>query len=630
MKDKKKTTALLVFLSVLIIFSIIITFGSILAFTYKNRYYSRTKISNIDIGSKTKTEATKIIEQKNKEYLETTSLKLSYSEKEQSIPSSLISANLNGQKSLDEVFAKTHRSFFFSIFESLDSLVFGSNWSQEVSIDKNQLSDILGQLAGESLIKPEDASLEIIDNSIIFNEAKYGEGPDVEQAYETTKEKVAFLENDVIKIEKTKLKPEISDIDLAQAYFKTSFLLQNEGFNLKKGSSIIYSIDDRDLKDWLKFEKKTYASFVDTGMFQGRVAGVSISTKDGAGVFVMPQLIRNNNVLEAYIDTTKIKDFVAVLASKINKKPENAKLAIVSGALTVIKKENYGQELDQNKLIEEINLRLNSSSEKDIELPVLELIPEVRADNISELGIKEKIAEGISSFAGSPKNRINNLTIGASKFNGAIIKPDAVASFAEIVGSVEPSDGYLPELVIKGKQTIQEYGGGMCQVSTTFYRAALNAGVPILERHAHAYLVGYYKDGPDATVYVPSTDLKWKNDTGHYIFVQTKVDPASKKMTFELWGTADGRKVTISPPTFTDPVPAPTEPYYVDDPAYPTGYLAEEEHAHEGVTGTIIRTITYPDGKIKTDTIKSTYKPWPAKIRRGIGPADLPIPSPTP
>jgi vancomycin resistance protein YoaR len=242
------------------------------------------------------------------------------------------------------------------------------------------------------------------------------------------------------------------------------------------------------------------------------------------------------------------------------------------------------------------------------------------------LGIKEKITEGISSFAGSPKNRINNLTIGTQKFNGAIIKPNEVASFADIVGEVDESQGYLPELVIKGTETIQELGGGMCQVSTTFYRAALNTGVPIIERRAHAYLVGYYKDGPDATVYVPSTDLKWKNDTGHYILIQTSVDVAKKKVTFSLWGTNDGRKVTVSAPTYTDIVPAPTEPYYVDDPTYPTGYLVEEEHPHEGATGTITRTITYPDGKTKTDTIKSTYKPWPAKMRRGTGPADLPIP----
>ncbi|TSC91676.1 MAG: VanW family protein [Candidatus Berkelbacteria bacterium Licking1014_96] len=305
---------------------------------------------------------------------------------------------------------------------------------------------------------------------------------------------------------------------------------------------------------------------------------------------------------------------------------ESAFWGLLVSAIEVYKKESYGRQLDQKKLLEEINLRLNSSSETDIDLPINELTPEIRSNNISELGLKEVIARGESQFAGSPKNRINNLTIGASKFNGTLIKPDQTASFAEIVGSVEPEDGYLPELVIKGKQTIQEYGGGMCQVSTTLYRAALNSGLPIVERRPHAYLVGYYKDGPDATVYVPSTDLKFKNDTGHYILIQTKVDPTKKKMIFEFWGTKDGRRVSVSPPTFTDTVPAPTEPYYVDDPAYPTGYLVEEEHAHEGVTGTILRTITYPDGKIKTNEIKSVYKPWPAKIRRGTGPADLPIP----
>jgi vancomycin resistance protein YoaR len=625
-KRKAKNLLLLVFLGFIVFASIIIFVGLNLVLTHQNRFFPQTKISNIDVGGKTKAEAVKILEEKNQKYLNNESIALNFAGLTQNLAPSEISATINAPATVDYVFEETHPNFFRSIFKSFESMISGSNWSQEVAVDKEKLNTILDGLTKDNYTAPKDASLEIADDSIVFSEAKYGEGPDLTSAQEVIKDNLSHLKNSTIEIRKIKLEPAISDIDLAQAYFKTSWLLQNKGFNLKKGSMVIYSINSRDLKNWLKFEKKTYANFEDTGMFKGKVAGVSISVKDEAGVFALPQLIRNKNVLEAYIDTTKVNDFVSLLASRIDEKPEDAKLVVVNNAVTVAQKENYGRALDQKKLLEEINLRLNSSSEKDIQLPVTSLIPDVRSDNISELGIKEKIAEGISSFAGSPKNRINNLTIGTSKFNGAIIKPDEIASFADIVGEVDESQGYLPELVIKGTETIQELGGGMCQVSTTFYRVALNAGVPIVERHPHAYLVGYYKDGPDATVYVPSTDLKWKNDTGHYILVQTSVDPAKKKVTFSLWGTNDGRQVTVSAPTYTDIVPAPTDPYYVDDPTYPTGYLVEEEHPHEGATGTITRTITYPGGKTKTDTIKSTYKPWPAKMRRGTGPADLPIP----
>ncbi|MBU2595873.1 VanW family protein, partial [Patescibacteria group bacterium] len=575
MKNKKpKNLFWALFLGLAVVFLTTIIFSLILALFYQNRFYPRTKISGVEVGARTKEEAIKILEEKDNDYLKNGSLALVFLDKEQKISPQDIALSFDAQKSIDSVFGQTHQNFILS---PLKSLFLKNEWGQTAKIDEAKTAEIINQLSKAELIPAKDASLEIIDNSIVFSEAGSGQGPDLELTLNLIKDKISSLESGEIKIEKVELQPNISDLDLAQAYFKTSFLLQNKGFDLKKDGKTIYSVNARNLKEWLKFSKKSYANFEDTGVFKGRVAGVSISIRDKLGVFVLPQLLRTKETLEANLDATKISNFVKLLASRINQEPEDAKLSIINNAVVIIKKESYGRELDQNKLLEEINMRLNSSSETDIELKVLPLIPEIRSNNISELGIKEKIAVGESIFAGSPKNRINNLTIGTAKFNDVIIKPDEVASFAKIVGSVEPQDGYLPELVIKGTKTIQEYGGGMCQVSTTFYRAALLAGVPIIERRPHAYLVGYYKDGPDATVYVPSTDLKFKNDTGHYILIQTKVDPTNKKMTFEFWGTNDGRQVAVSSPTFSDPVPAPTEPYYVDDPSYPTGYLVEEE-----------------------------------------------------
>jgi len=623
MKVKKTNLVWLVFFGSLVFVFALCLVNISLTLAFKNKFYPQTKISGVDIGNKTKEEAAQALQAKNDNYLNQGELEIVFLDKKKKISPKDLAVSFAAEKTINLFFKETHQNLIFSPLVSLFS---NKKEDQIITIDEAKAAEIINQLAADEIILPKDASLEIVNDSIIFSEAKAGLGPEIRETKEAIKGQISSLQSGSIAVKKGVLRPQISDIDLAQAYFKTSFLLQNKGFKLKDNGKTVYQIKPQDLKDWLKFEKKSYANFKESDAFKGRVAGVSISAKDKLGVFVLPQILRTEEALEANIDETKINNFIKLLAAKVDQKPEEAKLAVNNNAIEVVKKESLGYELDQNKLLEEINMRLNSSSETDIELPTKVLVPEIRSDNISELGLKEKIAVGESQFAGSPKNRINNLTLGASKFNGAVIRPDEVASFAKIVGSVEPQDGYLPELVIKGTQTIQEYGGGMCQVSTTFYRTALNAGLPIIERHPHAYLVGYYKDGPDATVYVPSTDLKFKNDTGHYILIQTKVDLTKKKMTFELWGTNDGRKVAVNAPVFSDPVPAPIEPYYVDDPAYPTGYLAEEEHAHEGVTGIIIRTITYPDGKTKTNTIKSTYKPWPAKIRRGIGPADLPIP----
>ncbi len=102
-------------------------------------------------------------------------------------------------------------------------------------------------------------------------------------------------------------------------------------------------------------------------------------------------------------------------------------------------------------------------------------------------------------------------------------------------------------LVIKNNKTVPEYGGGVCQVSTTMFRAAVYSGLEITERKSHAYPVKYYNpQGFDATVYLPSPDLKFKNNTGNWILIQAKIK--DNNLTFEFYGKDDGRKVIVKGP----------------------------------------------------------------------------------
>ena len=127
------------------------------------------------------------------------------------------------------------------------------------------------------------------------------------------------------------------------------------------------------------------------------------------------------------------------------------------------------------------------------------------------------------------------------------MKPGEEFSFNTRLGEVGPQEGYLPELVIKQNKTVPEYGGGLCQVSTTFFRAAILAGLEITERFPHAFAVKYYSpQGFDATIYPPHPDLRFKNDTPAHILVQTRIEKT--KLYFELYGTNDGRTVKLDGP----------------------------------------------------------------------------------
>ena len=111
-----------------------------------------------------------------------------------------------------------------------------------------------------------------------------------------------------------------------------------------------------------------------------------------------------------------------------------------------------------------------------------------------------------------------------------------------------PAQGYLPELTIKKNKTVPEYGGGLCQVSTTVFRAAINAGLKITDRKAHPFAVKYYNpQGFDATIYPPNPDLKFINDTPNYLLMQSYVK--DNKLIFEFYGTNDNRQIKIIGPT---------------------------------------------------------------------------------
>jgi vancomycin resistance protein YoaR len=256
------------------------------------------------------------------------------------------------------------------------------------------------------------------------------------------------------------------------------------------------------------------------------------------------------------IDREKIASYIRDFAGEINSDPVNSTFSFENGIITSFSPSETGVRVDVDKSVEKVSTILQEKSVGDIsiELILKKLYPNITAENINNLGIKELLAEGRSNFRGSPQNRIKNIYVASQKFNGTLIKPEEDFSFVTALGEVDGEHGYYPELVIKQDKTEPEFGGGICQVSTTAFRAAINSGLKITARRNHAYPVGYYNpQGIDATVYIPKPDLKFINNTPGNILIQTKI--VGTELIFQFYGTSDGRKVEIDGPHITEKNP---------------------------------------------------------------------------
>ncbi|NTW26769.1 MAG: hypothetical protein HGA36_00365 [Candidatus Moranbacteria bacterium] len=260
---------------------------------------------------------------------------------------------------------------------------------------------------------------------------------------------------------------------------------------------------------------------------------------------------------ESNINTQAIKTYLEDLARKVNHDSIDAKFKVEDGKVVTFSEPQPGVALDIEKSLVAITDILNKkdlATAEKISLPFESIKKEGSYGDINNLGVSALIGEGTSNFKGSPKNRVFNIKVATARFNGLLIKPGEEFSFVKNLGEVDAEHGYLPELVIKNNVTEPEFGGGVCQVSSTAFRAAIYSGLKITARRNHAYPVSYYNpQGMDSTIYIPNPDLRFLNNTPNHILIQAKIE--GTVLTFSFYGTDDGRKTTVDGPYTTDRQP---------------------------------------------------------------------------
>jgi vancomycin resistance protein YoaR len=343
------------------------------------------------------------------------------------------------------------------------------------------------------------------------------------------------------------------------------------------------------------------------------------------------ELIQTEGGFALRPSTDRLTKVVATLAQEIDSEPAEPSLRFVNGQLEIALPGRPGWRLRQDEAVARLTTLLLSGAPAplSLELPVDELTPRITAANLGELGIRELVAEGRSSFSGSASYRVTNIQAGARRMDGVLIAPDEEFSFNDQLGEINAAQGFVEGYAIIGNRTQLEWGGGVCQVSTTVFRTAFWAGLPITERHAHAFYISWYDrfglgaygdgQGMDAAIFTGVSDLRFVNDTGHWLLMQTVVDDAAQLLTVQLYGTRPDRQVLLEGPLISNEVRAPSEPVYIDDPQLPAGTLRQSDLARNGRDITIYRVIRQGDREVSRDTFFTRFRAWPNIFLRGTG-----------
>jgi vancomycin resistance protein YoaR len=582
-------------------------FFGVYSVIYAKHIYAHQFIGKTDLGGKTKDEAKNILTEVAKLFLEKEIIlnyepKEGQNGKEYKFKPEELGLQYDVEKTASGVWdwgrkEKAGRSFL----EQLQSIFSKKNHNFSYTINNEALDKKISDIALEQDQPEKDFAIKYENGKFVLSTER-AEGWRISQL--ALKDKIG-----------TKIaKAEVENINFGTETFKPQILQENAEKRLVEANAII---SDGDLL--LSFETQEFTADTDT-------IG-SLIKYESAG-----------DDLKLVFDKEREKLFIQNIAGSIDVEAKDAKLGISDGKVTIIEVATLGKTLDQTQTAVDIENALSSRIEgqtsktdsKKINLKVEVRKPAVTNDSIGNLGINELIGTGTTNFVKSPTNRIFNINVGAKAINGSLVAPGETFSTIGKLGKIDANSGYLPELVIKNNTTVPDYGGGLCQVSTTLFRAALNAGLKITERQNHSYRVSYYEPpiGMDATIYDPSPDFKFVNNYSTHILIQSKI--VGTKITFEIYGTKDGRVATTSTPTGYNYVePPPRQDTETD--TLPAGESKQIQKPHQGASASFNYHVERNGEVLQDKTFVSVYVALPEKWLIGKAPAPVPAePAPAP
>jgi vancomycin resistance protein YoaR len=490
-------------------------------------------------------------------------------------------------------------SLFSSAPEAMLIVRDGLELPLTATVDEQQLRAYLETLAAEVDQAPIDATIQVVAGKIETTPASEGRRLQIDPAFAALRVSLLTLEPQAVTLAAERLLPSIDDAVVQSAAERIAPLLAGPLTVTLGETSRMWSADE---------------------------IGQMLTLTPTQATVSQPARV------EVTLEPMALRSWLEEQAPAFAVPPVEPRLRFAGGALEIQEPGGDGARLDIASALTALTDAL-WAGRREVQLSVSPVSPQARPETFAGLGITELVAEGRSSFRNSAPYRVQNIRAGARRMNGVLIPPGAEFSFNQTVGNINAANGFTEGYAIIDGRTQLEWGGGICQVSTTVFRAAFYGGLPITERNQHSFRISWYEElgeppGLDAAIFTGpgGYDMRFVNDTGRWLLMQTEVDSARAVLRVKLYGTDPGRQVTQLEARIANQVPAPTEPKYVFDPELPPGAVRQTDTARGGFDVRIGRVVRQGDTLLYEDTFFSRYKAWPNIFVRG---PELP-PQPTP
>jgi vancomycin resistance protein YoaR len=449
------------------------------------------------------------------------------------------------------------------------------------AIDSEMLDETLAGIAREIDVAPVNAGLAIDGTQIKVIEEQNGIAVDQSSLAEQLTAILVTLHFTEMEIPMTVVEPEVRAEDNAEAQKQAETMI-SAAVVVKYGDQT-WSLTPAQIASCMDFKSEM---------------------KNGVSTLV-PYL--SAEAMDSFFD--QIEDGVATEPVSATFKSDGQKAWVVRGVL--------GQALNREKTAEAISAASLETSGRTAAVGVDTAEPELTTEEAEARGLKDLLASYTTEpYAGSA-NRQVNVRITTEYASNVMLAPGEVYNFDQQIGPRTAARGYKTAPGIVGPGKLEDvFGGGICQVSTTLFNAVFFAGLEVVERHNHSIYIDHYPKGRDATVASGAKNLRFLNDTSHWIWILGTSD--GKTTNFKIYGTDEGREVSYTTSDFYHVTARST--VTVTNPALGTGTTNVLTSGQSGKQLKCVRVVKLPDGTVlHKDTFISTFPMVPKQIEVGTG-----------